>query len=213
MANIIAFMNTKGGVGKTTLSINLAHALALDNQKVLLIDGDVQASAREWFEEVEKPIFTVVGYENEGLDKQINQLSQSYDWVIIDGSAKQEKANVGQIKSADLIVIPVSPSPLDLWATSGLVETIKTRQEMTDGIPVAGFQISKAIKGTKVSSEIKDAVSAYGFELLNGSIHQRVEFVKSLSLGKTVFDVCSKDSDEIFEVQHMKKQIVKAFES
>lgn len=212
MSNIIAILNTKGGAGKTTLSIHLAQALALSGDRVLLIDTDPQGSAQDWFSEAENPRFNVLGYSRDGIDKQIDDLSQGYDWVIIDGAAKQEKANAGPIKSADLVIIPIQPSPLDLWACSDLVESIKTRQEITDGRPAAAFQVTRAKKGTTLSREISSAVAEYGFELFNGMVCDRTNFVKSLAEGRTAFEISSKDSSEVFEVNHLVKQIKQAFE-
>lgn len=212
MSNIIAVLNTKGGAGKTTLSIHIAQALALSGERVLLIDTDPQGSARDWNAEVDDPKFSVIGFDRDGLDKQIADLSQGYEWVIIDGAAKQERANVAPIKSADLVVIPIAPSPLDLWACSDLVDSIKARQELTDGSPVAAFQVTKVKKGTTLSREINSAVSEYGFELFNGMVGDRTNYVKSLAEGKTAFEISGKDSPEQFEINHLIKQIKVAFE-
>ena len=71
MTKIISFLNQKGGVGKTTISTNLAVSLHLDNQKILLVDSDPQGSLRDWNEANEGKLIPVVGLDRETLAKDI----------------------------------------------------------------------------------------------------------------------------------------------
>ena len=84
---IIAVLNQKGGVGKTTLSIHIATALAADNdEKVLLVDADPQASALDWSaQRTADPLFRVIGLPKPVLHREVPPISRDYDWVIIDG--------------------------------------------------------------------------------------------------------------------------------
>ena len=211
MANVISVLNPKGGTGKTTLSVHLARALHNSGEKVLLVDSDRQGSARDWNSAGEgKGGFPVVGLDRPTLDKDVASLAQGYGWVLVDGAAKLEKMVASAVKVADLVLIPVQPSPLDIWACDSLVEMIQARQQVTDGIPSAAFVVSRAKKGTMLAREVTDAISDYGFPILQGAVHDRTVFAKSMIDGSTVFDEAP-EGPAAFEVNHLVKQIVEAF--
>lgn len=211
MANIISVLNPKGGSGKTTLSIHLSRALHNGGQKVLLVDSDRQGSARDWNEAGEgKGGFPVVGLDRPTLDKDVPSLGQNYGWVVVDGAAKLEKMIASAVKAADLVLIPVQPSPLDIWACDSLVEMIQARQQVTDGIPSAAFVVSRAKKGTVLAREVSDAIGEYGFPILNGAIHDRTIFAKSMIDGSTAIDD-EPEGSAAFEVNHLLRQIKEAF--
>ncbi len=92
------------------------------------------------------------------------------------------------IKAANFVLIPVQPSPYDIWATSALVDLVRQRIELTDGALKAAFVISRVIKGTKISQEISQAIEDYGLPVLQSRITQRVVFPASAASGRTVFD-------------------------
>lgn len=184
---IIAVLNQKGGAGKTTTSTNLAVALQQAGSKVLLIDSDPQGSARDWNEANGGELLPVVGMDRETLPADLKAIQGGYDFVIIDGAPQIAKLAAAAVKVADLVLIPVQPSPFDIWAASDLVELVKARQEVTDGQPVAAFLISRAIKNTKLSGEINEALEEYGFPVLKNGITQRVIYPTTASSGETVF--------------------------
>ena len=211
MANVIAILNPKGGAGKTTIALHLARALK-EHGTVLLVDSDPQGSARDWAEQGGGDLFPIVGVDRAGaLKSTINQLASGYEWVVIDGAAKLEEMAAHAVSVADLVIIPIQPSPLDLWACESLVSQIKQRQIITDGIPTAAFQITRAKKGTNLAKEVRQVVADYELPLLDGNIHDRTIFAKALSDGITALDVDS-ESAASFEVKHMTKQIIRGFD-
>lgn len=212
MANVVSVLNPKGGSGKTTVSLHLARALHQKGEKVLLVDSDRQGSARDWNEAGEgKGGFPVVGLDRPTLDKDVPALAKDYDWVIIDGAAKLEKMIASAVKAADLVIIPVQPSPLDIWACDSLVDILQARQSVTDGIPAVAFVVSRAKKGTVLARDVSDAIGAYGFPILHGAIHDRTVFAKALIDGSTAID-SDPESPATFEINHLLKQIVEAFQ-
>jgi chromosome partitioning protein len=97
--------------------------------------------------------------------------------------------SVSAIKCADVILIPVQPSPYDVWACEDLVDVIKARQEVTEGSPKAAFVISRAIKNTQLSKEISDALKDYDLPVFENYTSQRVIYAKSAAVGSTVLDI------------------------
>lgn len=187
MPRIIAVLNQKGGSGKTTIATNLAHALALGGVRVLLVDSDPQGSARDWNEANGGQVLPVVGLDRETLPTDLKAISGGYDFVVVDGAPQVARLAAAAVKVADLVLIPVQPSPYDIWAAADLVEVVKARQEITDGKPVAAFVISRSIRNTKLSGEVTEALAGYGFPVLQHGTTQRVVYPTSAAVGQTVF--------------------------
>jgi chromosome partitioning protein len=188
MSKIIAILNQKGGAGKTTLSTNLARALQLGGDRVLLVDSDPQGSARDWNAAGDGNLLPVIGLDRPTLAKDILSILENQDWLVIDGAPQIAELAVAAIKCADVILIPVQPSPYDVWACEDLVDIIKTRQEVTNGKPKAAFVISRVIKNTQLSKEIGEALEGYGLPVFKHFTSQRVIYPKTASTGSTVLD-------------------------
>ncbi|WP_020560825.1 ParA family partition ATPase [Thiofilum flexile] len=199
MPQVIAVLNQKGGSGKTTIATNLAHALKLAKSKVLLVDSDPQGSARDWNEANQGQVLPVVGLDRETLPTDLIAISGGYDYVVIDGAPQIAKLAAAAVKCADLVLIPVQPSPFDIWATADLVELIKTRQSLTDGKPLAVFVISRAIKNTKLSQEVNEALEGYGLPILLHGTSQRVIYPTVAVTGQTVFSEAGNPAIEEIE--------------
>lgn len=130
---VVAILNPKGGSGKTTLVTNLARALHESGRSVLVVDSDPQGSARDWHAVSEANPIPLVALDRANNLSTIGSMAGTYDCIVIDGAAKLENMIAAAIRASDLILIPVQPSPYDVWATSDLVDIIKARQEVTDG--------------------------------------------------------------------------------
>jgi chromosome partitioning protein len=188
MMKVIAVLNQKGGAGKTTIATHLARALQLGGNDVVLIDSDPQGSARDWAAVREDQPLHVVGIDRPTIDRDIKALGQK-DFVVIDGAPQAADLAVSAIKAADFVLIPVQPSPYDIWATADLVDLVKSRIELTDGKLKAAFVVSRAIKGTKIGAEIADALAGYSLPVLATRITQRVSYPSTAATGKTIFDL------------------------
>ena len=170
---VIAVLNQKGGAGKTTIATHLARALQLAGSDVLLVDSDPQGSARDWAAVREDQPVPVVGIDRPTIERDLKSIAKK-DFVVIDGAPQAADLAVSAIKAASFILIPVQPSPYDIWATADLVELVKQRIEVTDGKLQAAFVVSRAIKGTRIGAEVTDALNGYGLPVLESRITQRV---------------------------------------
>ncbi len=184
---VIAVLNQKGGSGKTTIATHLARALQIDGADVLLVDSDPQGSARDWAAVREDQPLTVVGIDRPTIERDIKNVARK-DFVIIDGAPQAADLAVSAIKAASFVLIPVQPSPYDIWATADLVELVKQRIEVTDGKLQAAFVVSRAIKGTRIGLDVVEALAGYGLPILESRITQRVIYPSTAAAGTTVLD-------------------------
>ena len=184
---VISVLNQKGGSGKTTIATHLARAIQLKGFSVLLVDSDPQGSSRDWAAVNEENPVPVVGIDRPTIERDLKRIAEK-DYVIIDGAPQAADLAISAIKASDIIIIPVQPSPYDIWATSDLVDLVKQRIEMTDGKLKAVFVVSRTIKGTKIGKEISVALSDYGLPVLKTAITQRVIYPTSASIGSSVLD-------------------------
>ena len=184
---VIAVLNQKGGSGKTTIATHLARALQLDGEGVLLVDSDPQGSARDWAAVREEQPVTVVGIDRPTIERDLRHIARK-DFVVIDGAPQAADLAVSALKAADFVLIPVQPSPYDIWATAELVDLVKQRIELTDGRLQAAFVVSRAIKGTKIGGEVAEALAGYDLPVLGTRITQRVIYPTTAAAGTTVLD-------------------------
>lgn len=186
---ILAILNQKGGAGKTTISVNLSRALQISGDRVIIVDSDPQGSARDWGASSKDGFVSVIGLDRPTLNRDIQAVSSSYDWVVIDGAPQLADMSISAIKCADVVLIPVQPSPYDIWATSELVEVIKARQEIMDGKPKAAFLISRQIANTNLAKEVREVLVQYDLPVFKHGTFQRVIYPKTAAIGSTVLDM------------------------
>lgn len=202
---VIAVLNQKGGSGKTTIATHLARALQLDGADVLLVDSDPQGSARDWAAVRDDQPLSVVGIDRPTIERDLKNIAKK-DFVVIDGAPQASDLAVSAIKAADFILIPVQPSPYDIWATADLVELVKQRIEITDGKLQAAFIVSRAIKGTRIGVEITDALIGYGLPVLESRITQRVIYPGTAATGITVLEI-EPEGDAAVEIRALANEI------
>lgn len=202
----IAVLNQKGGSGKTTIATHLARAYQLQGHSVLLIDSDKQGSARDWRAADENNTTPVIGLDRTSLDKDIKSLGM-HDYIIIDGAPQATEIALAAIRASDFILIPVQPSPYDLWATANLIELIHQRIGVTEGKLKAAFVISRLIKNTKIGEEVANVLNEFDLPVLHSRIVQRICYPNSASLGKTVFETERSKSEAILEIQSLAEEI------
>lgn len=184
---VIALLNQKGGVGKTTLSIHIAAELAATS-RVLLIDADPQGSALDWAAQREQSArFSVVGFPKPVLHREIAALSNGYDWVIIDGPPRVNELARSAIAASDLVLIPVQPSPFDVWAAKDIIDIVKEFSIPKPNLETR-FLVNRLFPNTMLGAEVKEALTSFDIPVLENAIRNRTEYAKAARVGMTALE-------------------------
>jgi chromosome partitioning protein len=185
---IIGVLQQKGGVGKTTLALNLAAAFAKNGLRALLVDADPQGSALAWSSVREKPpLFPVIGMPKPTLHKELPDIAKDYDVVVIDGAPRVNELARSAILASDHVLIPVQPSPFDVWSCAEIVGLVQEAQQFRPTI-TASFVINRKIANTAIARAVMTAFKDLPFPLLDGAITQRVAFAEAAAQGLTVVE-------------------------
>jgi chromosome partitioning protein len=189
MPKTIAILNQKGGVGKTTLAVHIATAFARKGRKVLLLDADPQASALDWAAARNgAPLFPVVGLPKSSIHKELAGLAANFDIVIIDGPPRVYDVARSAIMASDLVLIPVQPSPYDVWAAKEIMDLLNEASVYKPTLKKA-FVINRKIVNTAIGRDVNEALKEYPIPVLGTAICQRVAFAESAAQGLTVYEL------------------------
>ncbi len=183
---IIALLNQKGGVGKTTLAVHLAEVLSRLDKSVLLVDADPQGSALDWAaNRPDNPRFPVLGLPKPTLHRELPAIAKNHDFVLIDGPPRVNELARAAIMASDVVLIPVQPSPFDVWAAKEIVDLLREASAFKENIKSA-FVINRKIVNTAIGRDVVEALSSYPVPVLKTSIGQRVAFAECAAQGLTV---------------------------
>lgn len=173
----IAFMQQKGGVGKTSLAIHAACTLAELGHKTLLVDMDQQGSIVAWYEQ-DAGLPAKLTVSASDTASALDDL-EGYSYVIIDTPGRLSAAVLAH---CDAVVLPVVPSPLDIWAAADTVHLVKEHQAKNPGLKAA-MVVNRMQQGTRLGREIFDVIKGYDLPLFPKPIRQRTAYATSLASG------------------------------
>ncbi|MGI0034919.1 MAG: ParA family partition ATPase [Nitrososphaera sp.] len=209
---ITAFLNQKGGVGKTTLSYSFATVLALSHRRVLLIDADPQHGALTWQSHRQgQPLFPIVGLPTNKLHREMTAHTPNYDHIIIDAPPQFSSIARSVILAADLILIPVQPSPHDIWSAASIIELISEASAFKGNLKTA-FIVNRKITNTALGRDVFTALENYPFPVLNAAVCQRVAFAESAALGQSVLET-EPASPAAREIESLTREVLEMMNS
>lgn len=205
---ILTVAQQKGGSGKTTLAAHLAVALARHSgEPVAMLDVDPQGSLGTWFEAREERL----GEDNTGLEfrtasgwgarREARSLAKSHGYVLVDTPPKTDTDAKPAIDVADFVVVPIQPTPVDLWATS---QTIQLADR--EGTP-ALLVLNRVPPRATLTGETADAIAASGYEALNARLGNRTVFASAMGKGLTAIEDAS-SSKAALEIKALVEELV-----
>lgn len=181
MGAVITIAQQKGGSGKTTLAVNLAVAFHRAGYRVALLDTDPQGSLGRWFL-TRRQALGEAGMEFStasawGVSYECEKLRKANDIVIVDTPPKVDADLRPALREADLVVVPVSASHVDLWATEGVLDlAVRERKR-------ALIVLNRIKAGTRLGAEVADTAAGLEADLATARLGQRVVFAETLGQG------------------------------
>jgi len=204
--SVIAIVGNKGGVGKTTLSVNIASGLK-NRHSTAVIDADPQLSSVQWRAFSADDAVSVYEAE-ENLAAQARELKQDYDQIVIDcpPSVYAPQTNKALLIS-DRAVIPVQPSPMDLWATVHIIEAVEKAMESNPGLRPL-LVINQLEPKTMLSRLVRDAVNEIGIPVADVMVRRRAIFRSSALDGKSVYEAGGHGAAAVEEIEQLIQEIM-----
>ena len=184
---IISIVNQKGGVGKTTIAINLAACIAERGQRVLLIDGDPQGSCFKWQNISKNSTFDVIHHPKADFHKKLTKLTQDYKHTIIDTPPAIGNITRTALAVSNLAILPIGPSPLDLWSSKDTVALISEIRKINKKLR-AKMLVCRKIVGTRLGRGAKGFLETLKRQIFSQEIHQRIAYVEAMIAGKSVIE-------------------------
>jgi chromosome partitioning protein len=219
MAKIICITNQKGGSGKTTLAMQLAggiarHATNRKPNKVMVVDADPQGTATRWAasatDEIPFPA-AIVGLSaaSDKVHREVKKFIDDYDYIIIDcPPAADSPIPQSALLVSDLALVPLIPSPLDMWAAVGIRQVIHNVADINESLQ-SRLVINQCQPKTTLAQECLEILPEFGIELAKTYLRQRQVYRQSAVFGQTVYNYGSKAKEAIAEIDALTKEVLK----
>src|SRR6056297_1353279 len=185
MGHVICVAQQKGGSGKTTIAANLAVAFARAGSSVALLDTDPQGSLGRWFMARREGGAEDLGFSTAsawGVSYECDKLKRSFDYVFIDTPPKVDADLRPALREADLVLVPVSASQVDVWATESVLDLVRRERRL------ALIVVNRAKAGTRVLDDVGKALDAMDARRMATMLGNRVAYAETLGQGRGVLE-------------------------
>jgi chromosome partitioning protein len=205
MGKVITVAQQKGGSGKTTIAANLAVSFARAGLSVALLDTDPQGSLGRWFmarRERGEPGMEFSTASAWGVSYECEKLKKLVDVVIVDTPPKVDADLRPALREADLVLVPVASSHVDLWATEGVIDLARREHKSV------AIVMNRARTGTRLAAEVAEAAASLEGRVLDTVLSFRVVYAEALGLGQGVQELGRSPAGA--EVQRLADEVLAA---
>lgn len=202
---LLLVANEKGGVGKTTIAVNLAAMCALAGKETVLIDTDQQQSTASWSavrheNEISPPLLCMTKTGKVGYD--LAMMKEKFEVIIVDAGGRDSIEMRQAMAVCDKAIIPIKPSQFDMWSLGRMENLVKDVQEKIDSAvnSFAFINAASANPAVRETSEVREALAEYAesFPCLNSVITERIAFRKAARDGLSVLELQGR---ELYDVK------------
>lgn len=205
---IVSVTSLKGGVGKSTIATNLAVCFAHMDYKVAIIDTDINMSSVHWSGIRDESLPSVVTFgisDANALRKNIKKIAEDYDLIILDGTPSISRLVSTIILLGDIVLIPIKPSGLDIWATEKFIEKYDQAKALKDDVE-AYFVFNEYDSKLNLNKESKEALGELEIDILESTLKTRVAYKEAIILGLGVYEY--KDAKAKKEITQLTNEIL-----
>jgi chromosome partitioning protein len=206
--HVIAVINQKGGAGKTTLSMNLAAGLTRHGDTVV-IDLDPQGSSRQWASMGSAPFPATIKQINGNWDaRTLHRNYRAYRHMVLDCPPSLEShASMQALRACDVALIPVLPSPVDLWASMKLPQEIEEARKANPNIR-AFLVLNQLEPRSALSAAMRDALTEFGVPVLTAGIRRRAAYRNAALEGLSVYQMGGRGTKAVEEMEAIIEEVI-----
>lgn len=207
-AHVIAVINQKGGAGKTTLAMNLAAGLARRGRTVV-IDLDPQGSSRHWASMGKQPFPALVEALGDGWNGEtLRARHPACQHMVLDCPPSLESAaSLQALRACDVALIPVLPSPIDLWASMKLPQEIEEARKVNPDIR-AYLVLNQMEPNSALSAAMQEAVVDFGVPVLNAIMRRRAAYRGAALEGISVYEMGGHGASAVEELEAIITEVI-----
>lgn len=204
---IIAVINSKGGVGKTTIAVHLAVWLRKQGYIVALADCDTQRSSSQWILEAAPDISTLHFDDPEAILEQLPAMAREVDFLIADGPGSNSEVSRSILLRADITIMPCKASILEARALDGATKILRLIQDVRKGKPRAVAVLSMVGKQYRLTQDMRDTAEALGLPLARTSLVLRQSYADAPGQGTVVWNMGARAGEARLEVERLFEEL------